>query len=119
MDESYRVSCLWYRKVLNKYVLPLPQCSLPVYPPFVERSPEHNHSMEDDKILNEEKEYGARIQLVYQSERGKALALGLYQNVSIVKKVYLRIDGVLLIESRGKGRDTMFSKYICSMLNWH
>jgi hypothetical protein len=59
MDESYRVSCLWYRKVLNKYVLPLPQYSLPVYPPFAERSPEHNRSMEDDKILNEEKEYGA------------------------------------------------------------
>ncbi len=46
-----------------------------------------------------------RIQLIYKSERGKALALGLYQNVSIVNKVYLRIDGMLLIESRGKGRD--------------
>ena len=58
-----------------------------------------------------------RIQLIYKSERGKAL--GVYQNVSIVNKVYLRIDGMLLIESRGKGRDTMLSKYICSMLNWH
>ena len=60
-----------------------------------------------------------RIQLIYKSERGKALALGLYQNVSIVNKVYLRIDSMLSIESRGKGRDTMLSKYICSMLNWH
>jgi hypothetical protein len=54
MDENYRVSCLWYRKVLNKYVLP--QYSLPVYPPFAERS-EHTDSMEDDKIQNEKKEY--------------------------------------------------------------
>ena len=56
MDKNYRVSCLWYRKVLNKKVLP--SYSLPVYPPFAERS-EHTHSMEDDKI-NEEKEYGAK-----------------------------------------------------------
>jgi hypothetical protein len=49
MDENYRVSCLWYRKVFNKKESP--SYPLPVYPPFTEMT-HPTHAMDYD-IINE------------------------------------------------------------------
>jgi hypothetical protein len=49
MDENYRVSCLWYRKVFNKKESP--SNPLPVYPPFPEMT-HQTHAMDYD-IINE------------------------------------------------------------------
>ncbi len=49
MGENYRVSCLWYRKVLNKKESS--SYPLPVFPPFAEKT-HPTHAMEDN-IINE------------------------------------------------------------------
>jgi hypothetical protein len=47
MGENCRVSCLWYRKVLNKKESSL--YPLPVFPPFAKKT-HPTHAMEDDII---------------------------------------------------------------------
>jgi len=49
MEENYKVSCLWYRKVSNKKMSS--SYPLPVYPPFAEMT-HPTHAIEDN-IINE------------------------------------------------------------------